>query len=141
MKLTKHWVGVFIISSMFATTAANAKNLGEFICENIQTLNVTDKGKVLDDNLALDTDQTKFLIEETLITRVYPADGGDFSLKHEFSGNWRISENGTHQFLLDGYDGGIGINSIQWTKYGLGTFRKYAVNRTRVTLYNCMKLK
>ena len=126
---------------MFATTVAKAKNLGEFLCENIQTLNVTDKGEVLDDNLALDTDQTKFLIEEKLITRVYPADGGNFSLKQEFSGNWRVAENGTHQFLLDGYDGGIGINSIQWTRYGLGTFRKYAVNRTRVTLYNCMKLK
>ena len=102
---------------------------------------MTDKGEVLDDSLALDTDQTKFLIEETLITRIYPADGGDFSQKNEFNGSWTISDKGTHQFLVNSKDGGLGTNSIQWTKYGLGTFRKYAVNRTRVTLYKCIKLR
>ena len=45
-------IGFLLISSLYATTGATAKTTGEFICENIQALNVTDNGEVLDDDLA-----------------------------------------------------------------------------------------
>jgi len=121
--------------------AVQAEGYGEFLCKNFQTLNVNDAGQIIDQNLATDSAATKFVIAKRKVATTYPAEGGKFSKKSVHYGKWMVSKKGTQKFLVEESKGGFSVTQIQWTKYGLGTFRNYGVNRHRVSLYKCMKVK
>ena len=71
----------------------------------------------------------------------YPSADGSFPKETIHFGKWMIGENGMYHFLVDESKGGFALSQIAWTEYGLGTFRKYEANRTRLSLFNCMKSK
>ena len=118
-----------------------AKGFGEFICQNFQTLNINDAGEVVDENLVTETYSNKIVITKRKVEMTYPAQGGAVVTKSLYLGKWTTSEKGTQKFLVDETKEGFALTKIEWTKYGLGTFRNYGVNRHRVSLFKCMKVK
>ena len=121
--------------------AAQAKGFGEFVCQNFQTININDSGEIVDQDLATEAFATKFVITKRKVEMTYPFKKGNFPIEIVHIGKWTIGEKGTHKFLIDESKGGYTLSQIVWTEYGLGAFRKYEVNRTRLSLYRCIKLK
>ena len=121
--------------------AAQAKGYGEFVCQNFQNININDAGEVVYQDLSTESFATKFVITKRKVEMTYPAKKGNFSIEVVHTGKWTIGEKDTHKFLIDESKGGYALSQIVWTEYGLGVFRKYEVNRTRLSLYSCMKLQ
>ena len=118
-----------------------SKGFGEFNCQNIQNLNIDDAGEVIDRDLAKDSFTTKIVINKRRVGMIYPSGDGSFPIETVHIGKWMIDKNGMYNFLVDESKDGFALSRIAWTEYGLGTFRKYEANRTRLSLYNCKKSK
>ena len=131
---------LLLIPLIFAMTKVRAENISEFICANIKTLNLSNDGVVLDNDLSLEFYQSKFVFDEKKITQTFLVGGENFFPKLEFNGKWIVSKKFTHQFVKERYGDGDNFTSIQWTKYGLGIFKKYPMDNYLVSLYSCVEI-
>ena len=135
-----------IIINLSLTSSLLAKDrTGDFVCKNIQALELSSNGSV-DTDYALDSQLTLFTIKKKSITKNYAFDSSYPSIS-KYSGYFTKSKNnpylseGSDVFMIDEDSRGSSVdpNYYVWNEYGFQQFRNVGYGKVRIYIYDCIK--